>query len=217
MIFTLDYVEHATLRDGTPVVLRLLAPEDKELLRRGFERLSPESRYARFFVPKQRLTDEELRYLCEIDQQRHFAIGAIREDGDGAGNPIGLGIGRFVRLPDEPGQPSTAEAAVAVIDEVQHQGLGRLLLLRLVAAAAERGIERFRCHLLCSNSGMKALIDTLAPAQTIEIGSGVMSIDFALPAADDPSSPLYRFFREAARGALLPLRDGRDAQPRDGG
>ena len=215
MIFGFDYAEHVTLRDGTSVVLRLLAPEDKDLLRRGFERWSAESRYTRFLVPKQRLTDEELRYLCDIDQVHHFAIGAIREHGDGAGNPIGLGIGRFVRLPDEPGRPPTAEAAVAVADEIQHQGLGRMLLVRLIAAATERGIERFRCHLLCSNSGMKGLIDALAPAHTVEIGSGVMSIDFPLPAADDPSSPLYRFLREAARGALLPFRDGRHAHTGD--
>ena len=30
--FTADYVERATLRDGTPVLLRLICPEDKELL-----------------------------------------------------------------------------------------------------------------------------------------------------------------------------------------
>jgi hypothetical protein len=36
--FTLDYVERATLRDGTTAILRLVCPEDKELLRREFER-----------------------------------------------------------------------------------------------------------------------------------------------------------------------------------
>jgi len=52
--FTLDYTEHAELRDGTSVLLRLVRPTDKELLRAGFQRLSPESRYARFFMPRPR-------------------------------------------------------------------------------------------------------------------------------------------------------------------
>lgn len=208
--FTSDYVERATLRDGTHVVLRLTVPEDKEILRRGFEKLSPESRYARFLVPKSRLTDEELHYLCDVDQENHFALGAIREDGDGHGEPVGLGIARFIRLPGV--EPPTAEAAVAVADEVHGQGLGRLLLLRLAAAAAERGIHRFRSELLCSNAGMKALIDHLAPDHSVEVKSGIMSMDFDIPpvapdAAVAPPSSLYQLFRAAAEGTLARVRD----------
>ncbi len=206
-VFTADYVEKVTLRDGTPVVLRLVVPEDAEILRRGFERWSPESRYARFFTPKERLTDDELRYLCDVDQQHHFALGAIREAGDGHGEPLGLGIARFIRLPDVAGEPVTAEAAIAVSDEAQGRGLGRILLQRLVAAAAERGIEHFRCEVLGTNQTMQRLIADIAPTQTREVESGVMSIDFALPAASTSDeerreSALYRFFRAAAEGAI---------------
>ncbi len=216
--FTLDYVERATLRDGTPIMLRLLAPDDRELLRRGFEQLSPASRTARFLVPKSRLTDDELRYLCEIDQEAHFALGAIREDGDGRGNPIGLGIARFIRLPERPGEPATAEAAIAVADEAQHLGLGKLLFLRLAAAAAERGIERFRCEVLCENASMKALIEKIAPAHTLEVGGGVMSIDFSLPAVAPDATPaepaphgsMYEFFRAIAAQLIGPFLHGRD-------
>ena len=35
--FSADYVERVILRDGLPIRLRLLAPEDKALLRTGFE------------------------------------------------------------------------------------------------------------------------------------------------------------------------------------
>lgn len=213
MHFTADYVERADLRDGSHVVLRLIAPEDKDTLRRGFEKLSPESRYARFLVPKARLSDEELRYLCEVDQQNHFALGAIREEGDGHGEPVGLGIARFIRLHDV--EPPTAEAAIAVADEVHGQGLGRLLLLRLAAAAEERGIEKFRCEVLCSNASMKGLIEALAPERTIEVGGGVMSIDFPVPhvaadAAEAPAGSMYRFFRAAAEGVIGAITRGRE-------
>ncbi|HUS30552.1 MAG TPA: GNAT family N-acetyltransferase [Kofleriaceae bacterium] len=189
-VFNADYVEHATLRDGTPVLLRLVEPQDKALLQRGFENWSAESRYARFFVPKLRLSDDELTYLCDVDQESHFALGAIRE---GDGEPRGLGIARFIRLPDVDGEAVTAEAAIAVSDEMQGKGLGRILFERLVAAASERGIERFRCDVLGSNSSMKTLIDSLAPVHRTEVGGGVMSIDFALTDAN-----LYGLFKAAA-------------------
>lgn len=209
MHFTPDYVERQTLRDGTCVLLRLTVADDVDILRRGFEHWSPESRYARFLAPKSRLSEEELRYLCDVDQLDHFSIGAIREDGDGHGAPIGLGIARFIRLAGV--EPPTAEAAIAVADEVHGQGLGRLLFLRLAAAAEERAIERFRCDLLCSNASMKGLIDQLAPERSVEVGAGVMSVDFPVPAvaadaAAAPEGAMYRFFRAAAEGTLGALR-----------
>jgi ribosomal protein S18 acetylase RimI-like enzyme len=205
--FTADYAEHAVLRDGTEVVLRLATPDDKELLAAGFERLSPQSRYARFLAPKTHLTDDELRYLTEVDQENHFAMGAVRVDPSGQTPPVGLGIARFIRLPD---RHATAEAAIAVSDEAQGRGLGRLLFLRLCAAAAERGIERFRCDVLGSNTSMQSLLEAIAPDRTIQVGSGVMSIEMMLPnvtptaptEGPPPEGPMYRLLRAAAQNAV---------------
>jgi GNAT superfamily N-acetyltransferase len=204
--FTLDYVERAVLRDGTPILLRLLAPDDKPLLKAGFERLSDESRYARFLGPKTTLSDDELRYLTEIDHENHFALGAVREGGDGRGEPVGLGIARFIRLDDG----TSAEAAIAVADEIQGCGLGRLLFVRLCAAAAERGIDRFHCEVLGSNTEMAALIAKVSPDRTIEVESGIMRIELPLPnvaprepaEGPPPAGPMYRLFRAAAENAV---------------
>jgi len=218
--FSSDYEERATLRDGTEVVLRMVRPDDKDLLRRGFLKLSPQSRYLRFFTPKLDLSQDELRYLTEVDGEVHVAIGAVRADGtaqadDASGDDEGLGVARFVRLADE---PAVAEAAIALLDDVQGKGLGSLLFLRLVAAARERGIERFRCEILGSNRAMQDFLFGIAAERTIEVNGGVMSIEFALPdvevaqpAADLPrESSLYKFFTLLARGAL----DWRDAVAR---
>lgn len=213
--FTLDYVERAVLSDGRRVIVRLVRPEDKEILRDGFDRLSPASRYARFLSPKQALSDDELRYLVDIDHEHHLAIGVGLDDTDPSpGAPdavvvppvsVGLAIARFIRLTD---RPNTAEAAIAVADDAQHQGLGKLLFLRLVAAAAERGIERFRCEVLGSNASMAALLAQISPERSIEVGSGLMSIEIALPNVT-PTQPLaepmqhgmYRLFRAVAENA----------------
>jgi len=205
--FSADYLERVTLRDGTKVLLRLIVPEDRALLDKGFQRWSPTSRYARFLAPKTTLTADELTYLTVVDQENHFAMGAIREDGDGKVEPVGLGIARFIRLP---GLHATAEAAIAVADEAQGRGLGKLLFLRLCAAAAERGLERFQCEVLGSNTGMAALIETISPERTIEVGGGVMSIEMVLPdvtpteppEAVAPEGAMYRMLRAAAMNTI---------------
>jgi GNAT superfamily N-acetyltransferase len=184
----------------------LIRPEDKDRLRDGFAKLSPESRYLRFFAAKQHLSEAELRYLTELDGIDHLAIGASRITAEG-GEGDGLGVARFIRIA---GEPDVAEAAIAVLDEVQGQGLGTLLFLRLVAAAAERGVARFRCDVLGENDGMVDLIDALATERKTEVSAGVLTIEFALPAvapreaaaAAPRENPMFRIFRMIAVGAL---------------
>lgn len=159
MTYAIDehYHETAQLRDGRLVTLRSVRPDDKALLRRGFERLSPESRYRRFLSTKKRLSDDELSYLTEVDGISHFALGATARDADGS--ECGVGIARFVCSADD---PSSAEPAIAVADDWQHAGLGTLLLRRLVEAARERGVQRFEGRALASNA---ALFEVLAPLE----------------------------------------------------
>jgi GNAT superfamily N-acetyltransferase len=185
--FGSDYVEELALRDGTRVRLRTIKPADKQRLVAGLARLSPQSRYLRFFTDKERLTDGELRYLTELDGERHFAIGATRVEADGSEGE-GLGIGRFVRLPDE---PEVAEPALAVVDDAQGLGLGRLLLLRLVAAAAERGVEVFRCDFLAINRGMQALLEDVSPDVRFRSDGPVVTAEFRLPNVP-PDEPMER-------------------------
>lgn len=202
MFFDASYREPAVLRDGRAVVLRLIRPDDKALLRRGFLALSPESRYRRFFSPKQDLSSDELRYLTEVDGVRHFALGALTPD-----EADGLGVARFIQLDGEPG---VAEAAIAVADHAQGQGLGSLLFQRLVAAAIERGVARFRCEMLGTNAGMAELARSLATVASVEVASGVVRMELDLPvlgpehpAAEPPrEAGLYRLFGLIAKGAL---------------
>lgn len=179
-----DWVEELVLRDGTRVRLRIVRATDKERLVAGLARLSPQSRYLRFFTDKQRLSDAELQYLTELDGEHHFAIGASRVE-EGGDEGEGLGIGRFVTLPDE---PTVAEPALAVVDHAQGLGLGRVLLLRLVAAAAERGVKVFRCDFLAINRGMQALLEDVSPDVCFRSDGPVVTAEFRLPnvPADEP-------------------------------
>src|SRR4051812_18947735 len=115
------------------VVIRPLEPSDRDELAAGFRRLSPESRYRRFFAPVPELSRRQLDYLTNVDQHDHVALVAV-DDATGAG----VGVARFVRT-----GPGVAEPAVVVADDYQHQGVGAALLDRLVERAREEGVTRF--------------------------------------------------------------------------
>ncbi|OFW50083.1 MAG: hypothetical protein A2146_08950, partial [Actinobacteria bacterium RBG_16_67_10] len=127
-----------TLRKGTRALIRPIRAEDKEALADGLARLSSESRYRRFLRPVTSLNERELKYLTEIDYTNHYAWVAMAVDEPGE---PGLGVARYIR---DPLDPEVAEAAVAVVDDHQGQGLGTMLLRVLVAAARENGIHTFR-------------------------------------------------------------------------
>jgi GNAT superfamily N-acetyltransferase len=202
--FDENYRETATLRDGSRVSLRLVRPSDKELLRRGFERLSPESRYRRFLAAKTELRDAELAYLTEVDGQDHFAVGATTIADDGTEE--GVGIARFIRAPED---PRAAEAAIAVVDDWQRRGLGTLLLSRLAAAARERGIERFGGRALAANEAICGILEQLGSSVRVRTENRELVVDVDLPevppdlpAAEPTKTPLQRILALVAGGVL---------------
>ena len=155
------------LRDGMPVWLRPICPEDKVDLVRAFERLSAQSRYQRFLSQARELSPPLLAYLTEIDYADHFALGVFALDEPGS--PL-IGVARYVRLRDE---PQSAEIAVGVIDEYHRRGLGRLLLRALAEVAVESGVRRFVGSALWENRPMLRLLRG-AKAQIIPQHSGAL-------------------------------------------
>lgn len=182
--FDAAWHEEVVLRDGTRVQLRMVRPEDKGLLSRGFQRLSPDSRYRRFLAPRGSLSERELRYLTEVDGEDHFALGATVVDA--AGVAQGAGIARFIRMEDE---PDAAEPAIVVTDDLQGRGLGTVLCARLVAAARERGVRRFRCEVLASNDAVLELIHHAAPQAEERPAGAVVVVDMPLPEVSLPHEP----------------------------
>jgi RimJ/RimL family protein N-acetyltransferase len=142
------------LTDGTGVLLRPIQPSDKRLLSDGLTRLSKETVRRRFLAPRSHFSEAELRYLTEIDGSDHFAVVALLAEA-----PEQLaGVGRFVRLPED---PTSAEAAIVVADCYQEKGLGTLLAYALADQARNLGIQRFTATLLGENLAAHKLMRKL--------------------------------------------------------
>jgi GNAT superfamily N-acetyltransferase len=190
-----EFVEHlaftAVLNDGTPVRVRPIAPKDRERLAEGWKKLSAQSRYLRFLQAKPTLSEKDLTYLTEIDYNDHFAWAAETLD---AADPPGVGIARYIRTADD---PKVAEAAVAVVDEHQRKGLGRILLQALSEAAHANGIERFRAYVSMDNRQVLESLTAIGATRS-DAGEGMVQLELPVPTRVLDESPLYEALRTVA-------------------
>ena len=198
MKFGPEFRETHRLRDGSVVTLRMISPTDRDLLREGIARLSPESRYRRFLAPLGEPTGDMLRYLTEVDGWDHVAIVASKDSLD-LKTEEPLAVARFVRLERE---PHVAEAAVTVGDWFQGRGLGTLLAATLAEAARERGITTFRGEVLGTNEPMRKL---LHEAGAIMRDTGAGSFEFDIPLDDAPAKDAFRAILRAAGSQMIEL------------
>jgi nucleotide-binding universal stress UspA family protein len=182
-----------TLRDGSRIVIRPIEPDDRDDLREGFERLSPESRYRRFFSPVPRLSERHLDYLTQVDHHDHEALVAVEADGG-----IGIGVARYVRT-----APDEAEPAMAVADDWQGRGIGGRLLEALAERAREEGITRFRAPVLAANREALTMLRRLGHTRESRIGSEV-ELEIELAPAEVARPSLLRWLRAAADGTVSP-------------
>ena len=189
------------LRDGSHVRLRPIRPDDKEQLERGFDRLSPESRYRRFLCPMNELSDQMVEYLTDVDHHDHEAIVALDEE-----SGEGVGVARYVRHLD---RPEVAELAVTVMDDWQGRGVGTLLVQVLSARARAEGLTAFSALCLATNDEMLDLLQDLGPVHVVERNSGTVEVEMPIP--DVGLSPVLRkLLRVSSRADVVaPMASGR--------
>ena len=179
------------------LVFRPIRPDDKDRIRSGLQRLSPESRYRRFFRHIDHFSVKELVYLTEVDFKDHVAWIVVLADEPGQ---PGVAVARWIRVQ---GEPEVAEAAVTVVDAYQGNGIGRTLLWLLARSAARRGVRAFRAWVRGDN---KAVLNVLkeAGAGPGRWEAGVLQVDVPLP--EDPgelhTSPAPLVLRAVASGRL---------------
>ena len=79
-----------TFRDGSRGIVRPISPADQRAFIEGFESLSEESRFRRFFFNKKALTATDLERLSHPDGINHIAYGVAAVEENGSETPISI-------------------------------------------------------------------------------------------------------------------------------
>jgi acetyltransferase len=119
--YPVQYVGDWKLKDGTPVTIRPIRPEDEPLMVQFHTTLSERSVYLRYFCSlslSTRVEHERLVRICFASYDRGFALVADRKNPETGEHEV-LGVGRFSAI-----NRFEAEAAVLVSDRWQGRGLG---------------------------------------------------------------------------------------------
>src|SRR5215207_4410097 len=154
------YVWTEELRDGTPVVVRPIRPEDEPLMVKFHGSLSEQSVYMRYFHMlglDQRTAHERLTRICFIDYDREMALVAERTDPETGEKEI-MGVARLSR---RGGVTDEAEFSVLISDSFQRRGLGTLLVGRLLEIGRAEGLRRITADILFENYPMQRICQKL--------------------------------------------------------
>jgi acetyltransferase len=151
-------VEEWIAKDGKPVTIRPIRPEDEPAMIEFHKKLSERSVYLRYFQPlkfTQRTAHERLTRTCFIDYDREMALVAERQLDDGEKQL--LAVGRLSKLHGR----NEAELAAVAIDEAQHKGLGTELYRRLIQVANDEKMTKVVSNMLPENREMRAICTKL--------------------------------------------------------
>ncbi|HEU4941749.1 MAG TPA: GNAT family N-acetyltransferase, partial [Gaiellaceae bacterium] len=161
-------VRDVILRDGTTLRLRPPTADDTDALVDFLGGLSRESVYYRFHgFP----TVNEKLVSSFVDPDWHERGHLVGELG---GRIIALAS--YVRLRD----PTAAEVAFVVADELQRRGIGTRLLEQLAERAGSVGIERFVAEVLADNSQMLHVFEAVGFESTRTLESGTVEVVFRI-------------------------------------
>jgi RimJ/RimL family protein N-acetyltransferase len=168
-----DEAVDVILRDGTTLRLRAPASDDADALVAFFGDLSEQSRYLRFHGTAR--VDRALveHFLSPDWDDRGTLVGAFAAE---PGAERIVAVAEFARLRD----PTSAEVAFAVADDLQGRGVGTRLLERLAARASEAGVERFVAEVLPENAPMLAVFRDAGFEVSRQLEGGEIEVRFPI-------------------------------------
>jgi len=149
-----QYVENWKSKDGAPLTLRPIRPEDEHLLFKFHEDLSQETvrqRYLKITHYKERVAHDRLTRICCNDYDREIALVAESNT-----HEI-VGIARLTKV------PGTKDATFAMIvkDSWQHKGIGGKLMQKILEVAKVEQIDLLAASMLPENFQMQKLLTAL--------------------------------------------------------
>jgi acetyltransferase len=155
--YPFNYILSTTLKNGIPITLRPIRPEDEPLIVQFHRELSEKSirqRFFEFMSLDKRVARERLVRICFNDYDREWAIVA-EVDQDNKKQIIG--IGRLTRIPGL----SQAEFKLMIMDAYHHLGLGTQLMQHFLLIANQEKIQIVNGYILSENTGMLKICENL--------------------------------------------------------
>jgi acetyltransferase len=168
-----QFESHWMLRDGSPVLLRPMKPEDEPLVSEFLGKCSEETIYFRYFKLIKKWTHEMLIRFTQNDYDRELGLMAI---GQPPGPEIMMGVSRMVMASDR----SSAEFAVIVADPWQGKGLGPKLVERITEIAREQKVKLLRGDVLAQNQPMLEMVKRLGFSLRKDVEGGTYRVEMAL-------------------------------------
>lgn len=169
-----QYHVATALPGGERAYVRAIRPQDRDVIRAEFARLSPESVRNRFMIAKRELSERELTHLTEVDFVNHVALMADIEAGEALRTS---GVGRFVRDAE---RADHAEFAITVAEDCQGKGIGRLLFDHLVLCARDLGIANLDGTLFAENRRMLKLLHRTGLPMELHSDAGIDSVSLRI-------------------------------------
>ncbi|MEF1312316.1 bifunctional acetate--CoA ligase family protein/GNAT family N-acetyltransferase [Vibrio mytili] len=170
--FPAEFVETVTLRDGQPVLLRPILPEDEPLHAQFIQSVSKEDLYKRFFSEVGEFNHEALANFTQIDYDREMAFVAVAFNENG---PSIIGVARALITPDN----SDAEFAILIRSDLKGKGLGKVLMQKIISYCKSKGTKQISGMTMPTNRGMLMLAQSLGFDVDVQFADG--TADMVLP------------------------------------
>lgn len=158
--------ELLVLPNGRTVLLRPIDPRDAEPLRAAFATLSPEEVRFRFMHPIKEMSPRMARELTVLDPKVAFALAVSEPE------PPGEGLVGAVGRASIDGDGTGAEFALIVSRPLSGQGLGTLLMKRIIDWCRRKGLREVHGDVLAENTGMLRITDKLGFRRSHVQGEG---------------------------------------------
>ncbi|MHA7818093.1 MAG: GNAT family N-acetyltransferase [Erythrobacter sp.] len=192
------------LRSGRHIRIRSVTPGDGQIMREGMSKMSPQSRYFRFFSGAQELPDNVIERLLSVDGSSHIAWGAL--DCDDPEAPA-IAVVHGIRA-----APSTMmEFSAVVLDAYQSEGISKLLSAVLFTHCLTLGETLLVAHVLEENhraktyighlGGKRLAVEGVAAEYRIDIAEALASLlEQEIEGADEVFAALDPYLPDQSAG-----------------
>jgi len=155
---------------GSTIGLRCLTPADAHHVADLLERMSPDSRYRRYFRLVRSLAPVDLARFVAVSPD-HLAVGAFDSG-------VLVGVAQYFRSAKH---PDSAEVAVEVADSHHRRGVAARLVPELARLAVDAGITHFTATVSAENRPVLELMRRSGWDLTMTLDGPYVDVDVTVP------------------------------------